>query len=271
MELQLDAILEDAVRFVEEAGDITLQWFQGASIAEIKTDGSPVTAADRASEQHLRKKLAERFPGFGIIGEEFGEENPGAPRRWLIDPIDGTKSFVCGVPLYGVLLALEIHEQPVLGILHFPAVEETVAAAHGAGCWWNGVRAEVSSVERIEEARIMTTDPLAMTLPPWREGWERLIGVSEGRGLVRSWGDAYGHALVATGRADIMIDPRLARWDISPLIPILSEAGGLVYSRTGDTGAHLEEAISSNPTLARRVRRIFDEGAPAVDAPPVRP
>lgn len=268
---QLATILEDAVRFVEEAGDITLQWFQGTAMAEIKADGSPVTAADRASEQHLRKKLSEKFPGFGIVGEEFGEENAGAQRRWLIDPIDGTKSFVCGVPLYGVLLALEIHEQPVLGVVHFPGLEETIAAAHGQGCWWNGARASVSTVEKLEEARILTTDPMAMTRAPWRDGWDRLTSTAAERGLVRSWGDAYGHALVATGRADIMVDPRVARWDISPLIPILAEAGGLVYSRAGDTGAHLREAISSNPELARRVRRIFDDAAPAVDAPPGRP
>ena len=216
------------------AGKITLRYFRSMQgkegghkgpplQVEFKADRSPVTTADRESERLLRKRIEERFPEHGILGEEFGPARPEAGMRWLVDPIDGTQSFIRGVPLYGVMLGLVEGDDPVVGVVHFPALGETLTAWRGGGCWWNGVRARVSNVARLDEAVLLTTDPAGLVRGEKREGYERLRGRVK---MERGWGDCYGHALVATGRAEIMLDPELKEWDAAPLIPILEEAGG---------------------------------------------
>ncbi|MEJ2679776.1 MAG: inositol monophosphatase family protein, partial [Gemmatimonadota bacterium] len=149
-------LLDFAVEVAEHAGRSTLEHFGPDVKVERKADGTPVTVADRESERQVREAVAARFPGDAVVGEEFGGDATGG-RRWIVDPIDGTKSFIHGVPLYGVLLALEADGEAVLGVLHFPALDETVSAARGLGCWWNGKRARVSSVDRLEGALVLTT------------------------------------------------------------------------------------------------------------------
>src|SRR5687767_3791871 len=151
------ALLEFAVEVAWRAGKVTLAHYQTGISAEAKPDLSPVTVADREAEQLARDLIENRFPYDSILGEEFGESRPGASRRWILDPIDGTRSFVHGVPFYGVLLAIEDDGDPVLGVIHFPALDETVYAAVGEGCWWNGRRALVSDTTRMDEALVLTT------------------------------------------------------------------------------------------------------------------
>ena len=134
------SLLEFAVEVAWRVGRISLAHYQTGIVAETKADASPVTVADRDAERLARDLIETRFPDDGIVGEEFGESRPGASRRWIIDPIDGTRSFVRGVPLYGVLLAVEDDDEAVLGVIHFPALSETVYAARGEGCWWDGRR-----------------------------------------------------------------------------------------------------------------------------------
>ena len=138
-------LMEIALTFAEEAGAITLKYFRGDFEVETKADTSVVTVADRETETFLRQAIEKRFPRDGIVGEEFGEVRPDARRRWIVDPIDGTFSFVHGVPLYGVLIGIEEADEPVAGVIHLPALGETVAAARGAGCYSRGQRVGVST------------------------------------------------------------------------------------------------------------------------------
>jgi len=244
--------LEFAVDTAWRAGRATLAHFQTGVAAETKPDLSPVTIADRAAEALCRELIEARYPRDGILGEELGETRPGARRRWIVDPIDGTRSFLHGVPLYSVLLALEEEGETVLGVIHLPALNETVWAARGAGCWWDGRRALVSEIDRLEDATVLTSEG---KFPDEASGlaWRRLAAHAAN---ARTWGDAYGYALVATGRAEAMLDPQVGPWDVAPLKPIIEEAGGVLTDWTG-ASAHLgTSAIATNAALARAVRQL---------------
>jgi histidinol-phosphatase len=252
---QLRDLMDFGVEVAWRAGRATLAHYQTGIAAETKPDHSPVTAADRAAEQTARQLIEARFPADAILGEEEGESREGAPRRWIIDPIDGTRAFVRGVPFYGVLIALEIEAEAVLGVMHFPALGETVHAARSLGCWWDGRRVRVSGVDRIEDALVVTTD-VNIARPDRAAGWDRLRTAA---GLARTWGDCYGYALVATGRAEAMVDPVLSIWDAAALVPIIEEAGG-VYSAWDGAGGHRQDsAVATNAALSGRVRQLLQD------------
>lgn len=255
-QVSLREFLELSQEWAEAAGAITLELFGGVVPSEAKGDGTPVTEGDRAAEVHLRRCIGNRYPDHGILGEEFGETNSGATVRWIIDPIDGTSSFVRGVPLYGVLIGVEIRGEPVVGVAHFPGLGETVAAAVGEGCYRNGARARVSPVSDLSAGAVLTTDPAALLDGPMAAGWERLVRISA---LARTWGDCYGHVLVATGRAEVMVDPILSPWDAAPFVPILSEAGGRFTDRMGVAGSHGGSGISTNGILHEQVLGILNQ------------
>ncbi len=253
----LPTLLEFAVEVAWRAGRVTLAHFQTGVAAEAKPDSSPVTIADRASERTCRDLIEARHPRDGILGEELGEVRAGAKRRWIIDPIDGTRSFVHGVPLYSVLVALEEEGEPVLGVIHLPALNETVYAARGEGCWWDGRRAIVSQVDRLEEATVLTSEgrfPDEDTFGAWRRLAARAANA-------RTWGDGYGYALVATGRAEAMLDPVMSIWDMAPLRPIVEEAGGVCTDWRGGTAFPATSSIATNAALARHVRQLV-QGEP---------
>lgn len=257
VEQQLGDLLTLALEISKEAGEITLQHFGSVLTSETKGDGTPVTMADRAAETHLRDRIGRQFPDHGILGEEFGETNPGAPVRWILDPIDGTRSFVRGVPLYGVLIGVEVHGNPAVGVAHFPVLGETVGAATGKGCWWNGKPARVSAVDTLSDSAVMATEPADLLEGQVGAGWERLVRETS---LARTWGDCYGHILVATGRAEIMIDPILAPWDAAPFLPILSEAGGMFTDLKGRARLDGGSGISTNGLLHEEVLALLGEG-----------
>lgn len=258
---ELREVLEFAVAVAEHAGRSTLDHFGPGVTVERKADGTPVTVADRESERRVREAVADRFPGDAVVGEEFGGDAEGG-RRWIVDPIDGTKSFIHGVPLYGVLLALEVDGEPVLGVLHFPALRETVAAARGLGCWWNGKRAQVSGVDRLERALVLTTGDgatgEAAEVEERLAAWERLRAAAD---VARTWGDAYGYALVATGRAEAMVDPAVRVWDVAAVRPVIEEAGGVFTDWTGRPDHTAGHAIATNAALAGVVRQILGAGS----------
>lgn len=243
---ELRAFAVDAAR---AAGRITLESFGPAQRFETKPDGSPVTDADRRAEALLRERIVARCPRDGILGEEFGVGEGRSGRRWTVDPIDGTASFVHGVPLYGVLVGLLDGDEAVLGVIHLPALDETVAAARDCGClWWRGGQdpapARVRSTERLESALVLCTDFSRLDEPG--DAFERLAARA---GRLRTWGDCYGHALVATGRADAMIDPRMSPWDSVPLLPIVEEAGGRFTTLAGERRPAGGSAVSTNGPL----------------------
>lgn len=243
-------LLEFAVDLSEKAGEITLRYFQGHLAVETKPDASPVTIADREAETYIRQTIESRFPHDGLIGEEFGERRADARRRWIIDPIDGTFSFVHGVPLYGVLIGVEQEGEPLLGVIRLPALNETVAAARGEGCHWRGQRAQVSNTSHISDATCLTTDLKFDAYPAQSAGLNRLV---EATGGARTWGDCYGYVLVATGRADIMIDPLMHVWDCAALLPIVEEANGRFTDWRGQRTIRGGNAVASNGLLHDQV------------------
>ncbi|HEX9116045.1 MAG TPA: inositol monophosphatase family protein [Anaerolineae bacterium] len=252
----LPGMLEFAVDAAWQAGRITLAHFQTALVPENKADNSPVTIADRATEQKLRDLIGRYWPDHGVLGEEYGSQPGSSNYTWILDPIDGTRSFIHGVPLYAVLLALVDGEgrPPVLGVAHFPALNETLFAARGEGCYWNGRRVHVSAVAKLAEAALVASE-LDTFAPHGRaEAWEQLIANT---GIQRTWGDAYGYALVATGRAEIMVDPVMAVWDCGPHQVILEEAGGTFTDWHGRPTIYAGESIATNGALFDQVMRLI--------------
>lgn len=248
--------VEAAEELARLTGSVALRHYRSTLQVEHKADGSPVTIADRAAEQAAREWVRRRFPEDGVLGEELGEERPDARRRWIIDPIDGTKSFVRGVPLWGSLVALCEGETVLAGAAFFPAVDELVVAAPGAGCWWNSVRCSVSPVDDLAAATAVTTDERFQDQPERRASWERLGARVN---VARSWGDCFGYLLVATGRAEIMCDPVLSPWDAAALQPIIVEAGGTFTDWSGRPTAFGGSAIATNRLLAERARVLLAE------------
>ena len=242
--------MDVAAEVAWQAGRITLRYYQGDFDAELKDDDSPVTAADREAEQYIRRHLELAFPDDGILGEEFGERTGSSGRRWIVDPIDGTKSFVQGIPLYGVLVGLEtVRGSTLAGAVYIPALDEMVCAATGEGCWWNGARARVSAVDELSAACLCYTSSRSFDAESRGACWSRL---SDRARLVRGWGDCYGHLLVATGRAEAMFDPVINPWDCCALVPILLEAGGTFTDWKGGTTIYGGDGFSSNG-------RVFDQ------------
>ena len=250
--------LDFAVDAAWRAGRLTLSHFQTQLEVEWKADDSPVTMADRGAEELLRRLIEDRFPRHAIVGEEFGEADKDSIYRWIIDPIDGTHSFIRGVPLYGVLVGLEIGGEMVVGVAHLAGLGETVAAARGGGCRWNGRLVHTSSVSRLDQA--LATYSAYVDFGAYRRAaaFERLVAATHTQ---RGWGDCYGHCLVATGRAELMLDPVVNAWDCAALLPIVEEAGGTFTDWDGNATIYGGNAFSTNGHLFRQVMEILEAGA----------
>jgi len=240
-----------------QAGRLTLGYFQGELRPEFKSDDTPVTVADREAEQLIRGRIERQYPGHAIVGEEYGPAgSSSATHRWFIDPIDGTKSFVRGVPMYAVLIGLEIEGQIQVGVAHFPALAQTVAAARGNGCWWNGRPARVSDVSRLEDGLVVHSDAASFAAYDRHAAWERIKAAS---GFRAGWSDAYGYLLVATGRADLMLDPIMNSWDCAPFPVILEEAGGYFGDWQGEATIYSGEAIGTTAALLPQVLDLIND------------
>ena len=239
-----------AVESAQLAGSFTLGYFNAGTPHELKADRSPVTAADRGAEERLRKRIGAAFPEHGILGEEFGETVGRGRGRWILDPIDGTVSFICGVPLYAVLVGFEYDGEMVAGVIHLPALGETIWAAKGQGCYWNGRRAKVSDTRELAAARLCTCGTKLMYERGRGAAFER---VREGCLLDRGWSDAYAYALVATGRAEIVLDPVMSIWDNAACMPCIVEAGGSFTDWNGVPTHKAAEAVATNGALLEPV------------------
>jgi histidinol phosphatase-like enzyme (inositol monophosphatase family) len=255
----MSPLLEAVTTVARIAGDIAHGHFRSALSVEVKDDGTPVTLADREAERAARDWLASAFPSDGVLGEEYGELPSAAGRRWIIDPIDGTKSFVRGVPLWGTLVALCDRTSVLAGAAYFPGVGELVAAAPGEGSWCNGTRCRVSEVGELRQAAVLTTDARFSDQASRRDGWR---AIAEQAAVARTWGDAYGYLLVATGRAEVMVDPVMNPWDAAPFLPIIEEAGGVFADWSGQRTVFGGSAIATNRELAAEARRVLGAGAP---------
>ena len=251
---ELRQLLDFAIEIATEAGEITLKYFRKSCAVETKRDGSFVTQADREAERHLRLRIARRFPDDAILGEEEEDRAGNSNRRWILDPIDGTFSFVHGVPLYGVLVGLEIEDEATLGVITLPATAEVISAAQGLGCFRNDQQVHVSATKTLDQALVLSTHFAICE----RYGFGPAAAEMQNRAkATRTWGDCYGHAMVATGRADVMLDPVMNVWDCAPLLPIMREAGGTFTSWKGEATIRGGNAISTNGVLFEEVMEII--------------
>jgi histidinol-phosphatase len=237
------ALLDEAVALARQAGDLTLRWFRSRDLTvDRKGDGTPVTAADRAAERLLREEIGRRHPDDAVLGEEEAPTPGTSGRTWIIDPIDGTKAFTRGVPLYCTLLAVDDAEGPAVGVIHLPGLGETVYAGRGLGCFCDGQPASVSTVDRIDRAYVSSS-----SFDHWDP--DVVARLRAERVATRTWGDGYGYALVATGRIEAMVDPVAAHWDLAPMPVIMAEAGGRFSTLDGSTDPAGGSGLCSNGTL----------------------
>ena len=247
--------LELALDAARGAGRITLEYFRREDLQiERKGDDSPVTVADRRAEEHLRRRIAEVFPQDAVHGEEMPDVPGTSGFRWILDPIDGTKSFIHGVPLYGTLVAVEHDAQPVLGVILIPALDECVYAAAGQGAWYilgeePPRPAKVSQCPELSKGLFLTSEVATFDQVGRRDVYDRLDATAR---LSRSWGDCYGYLMVATGRAELMVDPVVAVWDLAALLPVIEEAGGTFTDWQGRRTIHSGQSIATNG-------RVLDE------------
>jgi histidinol-phosphatase len=256
----LEPRLALAVEAAKEAGRITLDYFGRSDLdVELKCDDTPVTAADRRAEEHLRTRIAAAFPMDGVLGEEFPEQPGTSGFRWILDPIDGTKSFIHGVPLYATLIGVEFEGRSVLGVIRLPATDEAVYAAHGLGAWHvkadqSPRPARVSQQRSLSKSLFLTSEVLSFDKTDRRVVFDRLQNTAR---LTRTWGDGYGYLMVATGRADLMVDPIMALWDAAPLPTILEEAGGVFTDWHGNPSHQAGEGLATNGLLLDQVLALM--------------
>lgn len=256
MNKNIENYLQYAVEVAEEAGRLTLDYFQTAMQAEFKDDDSPVTIADRKTEELIRERITKRFPDHAIIGEEFGgQKQIEKSHCWYIDPIDGTKAFIRGVPLYGVLIGLEIEGRVEVGVVNFPALDEIVYSATGGGTYLNGQRVNVLETSRLDRSMVGCTDPHTFETTGQGVVWKRIQKATYYR---TGWSDAYGHALVATGRLELMVDPIMNPWDCGPFPVILREAGGYFGDWYGNETIHSSSALSTTQRLLPEVLELIN-------------
>ncbi len=242
--------LSFAVDAAYQAGRSTLGLFQTPLDVETKSDASPVTAADQRAERLIRARIVEAFPGEKIFGEEEGGAKD-ASERWVIDPIDGTKSFICGVPLYATLLSYEQEGEPIVGVCYFPALDQMLVAETGGGAYLNGRPIHVSDRETVKGCVLCCGGSML------KDGnWQKVSGLIGQALATRTWSDAYGHALVATGRVDAMLDPIISHWDISAVSLIVREAGGRFTDFSGRDGLGAS-ALSTNRKLHNEILRAL--------------
>lgn len=253
-----------------EGGQHTLKYFQQPDVGyERKSDKSPVTIGDRNTEQLMRSMLQERFPDDSILGEEFGSIDGTSGYRWIMDPIDGTKAFIGGVPLYGTMLGLEWEGRCVAGAVVIPAINEGIYACEGQGAWHvagatdgkphAAKRVQVSGVKSLEGSILAAAEPRSFQK---RGALDTLMELDSRVYISRNWGDCYGYLLVATGRVEVMIDPIMSIWDAAALQPILLEAGGTFTDWKGEPTIYNSEGVATNGHVLDEVIEITRQAAP---------
>ena len=254
-ELEMDAALDVARR----AGELALEYFERGAREEEKADLSPVTEADRACEKLIARLLAERFPDDGLVGEEGAAAPSRSGRRWIIDPIDGTRDFVRRTQFWAVLVALEERGSIVAGVIHVPVLRETVHAAAGAGCYFNGTRVRASSIGRLDKAVVMISG--------FRDLWQhaddsKIRNITRSAWTVRAYGGCYDLTLLARGKADVWLSGSGNEWDYAPARIIALESGAEYFNFDGGTRIDAGNCIICAPALAAEVRSML--GVPAV-------
>ena len=251
----MQEFMDFSKQLAHASGAIINRYFRSDIAVERKADESPVTIADREAEQVMREMIMARYPAHGIIGEEYGNHNEGADFQWVLDPIDGTKSFVSGTFLFGTLIGLLHEGKPVIGVIHHP-VTSHLLIGDGRGAWLNDKPARVRDTDQLSEAALLYTD--FMHVGQYRDGaaFQQLMGMTR---FNRSWGDCHGYFLLATGYADIMLDPIMHLWDIVALVPIVKGAGGVITAWDGGDPLSNNGMIAATPALHGQVLRALND------------
>lgn len=250
--------MKEIASFIErlalESGSLIQRYFDSGDFGlEYKGDASPVTRADREAEEILRSLIESSYPDHGIIGEEYGSVREDADYVWILDPIDGTQSFIHGIPLFGTLIGLLHKGRPIYGCIHQPILKQ-LCIGNNEHAMLNGQAIHVRDTQKLSEAILLSTDvfPPRYKRSRWKVCWD---GLREDVRLMRTWGDCYGYLMVAMGRADIMIDPILSPWDLLPLIPIIRGAGGVITDIYGNEAEQGTSAVVANPVLHPEVMK----------------
>lgn len=263
---QLREVLEFARDAARQAGEFTMRYFRSDCSVEWKADQSPVTIADRGAEELLRDRISRSYPTHGIVGEEFGETLGREPARWILDPVDGTFSFIRGVPLFCNLIGFEWQGRAVAGVIHMPALGEMVYAADNLGSWWidkmsythdsdgHARPAHVSDVRELSKACVLATSSKTHKKHGRAALLERVVQACQAD---RGWSDGYAYALLATGRAEIVLDPKMAIWDAAAVLPVVTEAGGSVTDWTGRATHDGGDTIGTNGHLFEQVMSLI--------------
>jgi histidinol phosphatase-like enzyme (inositol monophosphatase family) len=243
------------VELAAESGAFIRPLFGQRIAVESKADQSPVTAADRGAEELMRTHIKKRFPDHGIIGEEYGSERADAEFVWVLDPIDGTKSFITGVPLWGTLIGLLHRGEPVLGCIHQPVLQQLMVG-DGHSTTLNGRTVRVRPCPRLADATLLTSDVLNLAKHQHGPACDRLVAQVK---LYRTWGDCYGYLLLASGLADICLDPIMNPWDIAALVPVVRGAGGVISNWQGGPAYPAQSTIAASPAMHPEVVAMLNK------------
>lgn len=242
-----------AEHLAQESGKIIRGYFRTGIKVDSKKDSTPVTIADKKSEEIMRNEIMKKFPGHGILGEEFEAYNENAEYKWILDPIDGTISFICGTVTFGTLIALTKNDKPILGVINQPILNEFLIGDNSS-CLLNGKPVFVRECNSLSKAILLSTDYLNIEKYQDINKFNELLKKVK---IFRGWGDCYGYYLVATGYADIMIDPIMNMWDIMPLIPIIKGAGGVITDFNGNSPEKSSSIIASSKSLHPKILEIL--------------
>lgn len=236
------------------SGNNIRKYFRSEISIETKHDDSPVTIADKSTEEKMREMIMKEYPDHGILGEEFGKYKENAEYQWILDPIDGTKSFICGAVTFGTLIAVMKNGKPILGVFHQPILNELLIGDNNSAKL-NDTLVKITDVEQLSEAVLLTTDHLSFEEFQNLAKFESLMRKVK---LYRQWGDCYGYYLLASGFAQIMIDPIMSIWDTMALIPIIKGSGGIITDYHGNDPVTGNSIIAATPKIHKAVIEILN-------------
>jgi histidinol phosphatase-like enzyme (inositol monophosphatase family) len=250
----MDDILNTAIEAARAASEIALRYFRTNLIVETKADCTPVTRADRECEARIVDILSARFPDYGFLGEELGEHHGRVNARWIIDPIDGTKNFIRGIPFFATLIALEEEGEVVAGVMHAPAISDLLYARKGQGAFANGRQVHVSAITDLGAAMLIHGGLKDLKVRPCWQPFLRLVDITARQ---RGFGDALGHSVVVCGQAEIALEPEIKPWDVAATKIIVTEAGGRFSDFAGSPSIYTGSAVISNGHVHAQVLNLL--------------
>ncbi len=252
----MDEILTTAIAAAKAAGEIALHYFRTNLTVETKADRTPVTRADRECEAKIVEILSARFPDHGFLGEELGEHRGRVNARWIIDPIDGTKNFIRGIPFFATLIALEEEGEVTAGVMHAPAISDLLYARKGQGAFTNDQQVHVSAVDDLRDAMLIHGGLKDLKVRPC---WQPFLRLVDATARQRGFGDALGHSIVISGQAEIALEPEIKPWDVAATKIIVTEAGGRFSDFAGTPSIYTGSAVISNGRVHDAVIKVLQE------------